>query len=319
MAENYPSLDFFIVIAKHKSLTKAAEELFVTQQNLSSYLKRLEEYYQVQIFTRKPKFELTDFGKKLLDCALRIQSIYQQIDSVAKGFGEDFELRLGCRSAQPTDFVTLLPFTAYQKSHPHVRFSFTEFSSTDGIKAVEDGEMDFAISSYRMSLSEKLTRVTLSVHPCYAMLHKDLIKAHFPDTYEENIQKWKHGLTLVELRGVPYFRLTRKKNHPSRDIQEQYLRTHNLLGDMLGECYSRNGALTMCRMGLCYFVTADPEPESDDFFSFPVMDPPEMQNLYCYTNPNLLANPYLQDFWDMVCLVSAKYKSDHPELFPAHS
>lgn len=310
MTETHPSLDFFIVIAKHKSLTKAAGELFVTQQNLSAYLKRLEDYYQIPIFTRKPKFELTDFGKGLLDCALRIQGVYQQIDSLAKSFSEEFELRLGCRSSQPTDFVTLFPFAEYQKSHPHVRFSFTEFSNSEGPKAVEAGEMDFAVTSYRVPLSKKLTCVTLSVHLCYAMLHKDLIMAHFPNTYEENIQKWKNGVALAELRGVPYFRLTRKKNHPSRDRQEQYLRDHDLLGDMLGECFSRNGALTMCRMGLCYFVTADPEPESDDFFCFPVTDPPEMQNLYCYTNPNLLINPYLREFWDMICSISVKSQND---------
>ena len=52
----YPSLEFFLVIAKYKSLTKASQELFVTQQNLSSYLKRLESYYGLELFTRHPKF-----------------------------------------------------------------------------------------------------------------------------------------------------------------------------------------------------------------------------------------------------------------------
>ena len=147
--------------AKHKSLTKAAAELFATQQNLSSYLKRLDDHYQVPSLIRKPKFELTDFGKGLLDCAQRIQGIYQQIDFLTKN----------------------------------------------------------------------LTRAMLSIHPCYVMLHKDLVMAHFPDTYEENI-------ALAELRGVPYFCLTRKKKHPNRDIQEQYLRDHDLLGDLFASVKS---------------------------------------------------------------------------------
>lgn len=43
----YPSLDYFIAIAKHNNITKAANELYVSQQTLSIYLKKLEEYYQI--------------------------------------------------------------------------------------------------------------------------------------------------------------------------------------------------------------------------------------------------------------------------------
>ena len=81
----YPSLEFFLVIAKYKSLTKASQELFVTQQNLSSYLKRLESYYGLELFTRHPKFELTEFGKILYQEALEIQNIYHcQIQGKAR-------------------------------------------------------------------------------------------------------------------------------------------------------------------------------------------------------------------------------------------
>ena len=51
----YPSLDYFLAIARHKNITKAAQELHVSQQNLSIYLKRLEQYYQVTLFERKPR------------------------------------------------------------------------------------------------------------------------------------------------------------------------------------------------------------------------------------------------------------------------
>ena len=36
---------YFIEIAKELNITKAAEKLYVSQQNLSLYLKKLEEYY----------------------------------------------------------------------------------------------------------------------------------------------------------------------------------------------------------------------------------------------------------------------------------
>ena len=59
----YPSLDYFIAIAKHNNITKAANELYVSQQTLSIYLKKLEEYYQIQLFERYPKMCLTPAGE----------------------------------------------------------------------------------------------------------------------------------------------------------------------------------------------------------------------------------------------------------------
>lgn len=44
-------LNYILAIAKHKNMTIAAEELFVSQSSLSQYLSRLEQELGTPLFT----------------------------------------------------------------------------------------------------------------------------------------------------------------------------------------------------------------------------------------------------------------------------
>lgn len=306
----YPSLDFFLVIARAGSLTKASQELFVTQQNLSSYLKKLEAYYGLDLFVRHPRFELTEFGKLLYQEALEIQNIYQRIETISKSYAASCELRLGCRASHPTDYMELLPLQKFKASHANVKFIFSEFSSSNAIQKVKDGSVDFAFSSVVADTTKdpSLLRLTMRKDYCYVLIHRNLLLQYFPEQPEEKIRRWKSGIALKELKGVPFFSLSKEKNYRKRDSEDDYLQKNGLMESKMGECYSRNGALNMCRHAMCYFVSGDPEPESEDFFSFPVLEPDTSITLFCYCNSNSLTNPYMKDFWAMVKAASIDEK-----------
>ena len=42
------SLEYFVEIAKQRNISKAAENLHMSQQSLSAYIQKLEKYYGVQ-------------------------------------------------------------------------------------------------------------------------------------------------------------------------------------------------------------------------------------------------------------------------------
>ena len=65
-------LYYFREAAKDLHFTKTAERLFISQQNLSNHIKRLEEAYEVTLFTRKPKVSLTYAGERMLLYANRM-------------------------------------------------------------------------------------------------------------------------------------------------------------------------------------------------------------------------------------------------------
>lgn len=75
---DYPQLDQFITVAEHRSITKAAHELFISQQALSKSIQHMEDGLGVKLFVRTGQgTELTEIGKKLLPVA---QTAISQLD-----------------------------------------------------------------------------------------------------------------------------------------------------------------------------------------------------------------------------------------------
>ena len=52
---NLLSLYYFVELAKELHVTNTAQKLYISQQNLSQHIQRLEQYYGVPLFHRKPK------------------------------------------------------------------------------------------------------------------------------------------------------------------------------------------------------------------------------------------------------------------------
>lgn len=60
-----------IKVAKYRSVTAAAESLFMTQPAVSQQIKKIESTVGVEVFDRRGGFELTHHGKILLEHAKR--------------------------------------------------------------------------------------------------------------------------------------------------------------------------------------------------------------------------------------------------------
>ena len=60
------SLYYFTELAKDLHMTRTASRLFISQQTLSNHIQRLERYYQVSLFHRKPALSLTTAGEFVL-------------------------------------------------------------------------------------------------------------------------------------------------------------------------------------------------------------------------------------------------------------
>ena len=66
-------LEYFCVAARYHNITKAANELFVTQPSVSSAIKSLEEEFGVNLFYRhNNKLTLTPEGEKFYKKCRRV-------------------------------------------------------------------------------------------------------------------------------------------------------------------------------------------------------------------------------------------------------
>lgn len=61
---NFMSLDYFIMVARERSFTKAAARLHVTQQTLSTHIATLEKEIGSTLLVRHVPLELTYAGDR---------------------------------------------------------------------------------------------------------------------------------------------------------------------------------------------------------------------------------------------------------------
>ena len=142
----------FYVVAQTKSISKAAELLFVSQPAVSYSIKTLEDALGGSLFFRTPKgVELTPEAEKLYDA---VKSSYRSLAMGEKLFKEDKELMtgdlyIGCN---PSLFqVGLYPYIAtYHKQYPGIKIHIVSKPATDLIKMLENHELDMVIRKFGM-------------------------------------------------------------------------------------------------------------------------------------------------------------------------
>jgi len=145
----FSSLDYFIMVARERSFTKAAERLHITQQTLSSHIAALEKEVGCQLLVRHIPLELTYAGEVFWQYALEIQkkraAMLQELGDIAHN--EKGRLRIGISH---TRGHTIMPqiITCFQQRYPLVQIQLAE-ATNDALHAkLAGGEIDLAIASY---------------------------------------------------------------------------------------------------------------------------------------------------------------------------
>ncbi len=73
-------------VAKHRSVTVAAESLFMTQPAVSQHIKKIESVIGAEIFDRKESFDLTDHGRIMLEHAEKTlkmnENLFEQLRNI---------------------------------------------------------------------------------------------------------------------------------------------------------------------------------------------------------------------------------------------
>jgi len=143
-------LETFLVVAREKSFSRAAERLYRTQPAVSLALKRLEEELGETLLDRTTKGgTLTDAGATLLPLAQRMLDLRKQILDT---FGSLKGLQQGRLNIGANESVSefLLPgvLLAYQQAHPAIRIQAYRQSSERIPAEVLERRLDVGFVSY---------------------------------------------------------------------------------------------------------------------------------------------------------------------------
>ena len=137
----------FYVVAKYKHMTKASEELHVSQPAISQAIKKLEEELGGALFVRSNKgMDLTEEGEMFysyVSGALKLindaENEFGAFKKLTKG-----ELKIGC-SASLTKLVLLQALKEFHQDYPGIKINVVNELTSNLISDLKLGKLDFVI------------------------------------------------------------------------------------------------------------------------------------------------------------------------------
>lgn len=138
---------YLYTVAKYKNITRAAEELHISQPSLSKYISQYEYTLGVPLFTRvKNHLSLTYAGEVYAETAQKILSLNRQLDKRIRDIQKlkDGRIVIGIPAAIGA-YVLPRVLPVFQRRYPSIRVDIVESTSLELEESTVNNELDFAI------------------------------------------------------------------------------------------------------------------------------------------------------------------------------
>ena len=137
----------FYTVAKHKHMTKASEELHISQPAISQSIKKLEDQLGGTLFLRSNKgMDLTSEGKMFyeyvkgaLELINNAENEFTSFKDLSKG-----EVKIGC-STTLTKLVLVKSLKDFHLDYPNININITNDLTSNLINDLKLGKLDFVI------------------------------------------------------------------------------------------------------------------------------------------------------------------------------
>jgi DNA-binding transcriptional LysR family regulator len=146
---NLRHLQYALETERAGSITKAAQNLFMAQPNLSNALKELEATVGITIFKRTTHgVEVTQDGREFLDY---VKSITDQVENLERLYqshaDKTVRLRIGCTRSSNVSHIVADCINSIPKISP-MRIEFREATQFELLHLIESNEMDLGMIGF---------------------------------------------------------------------------------------------------------------------------------------------------------------------------
>lgn len=197
------SLHYFLEATKDLNFSQTARRLYVSQQNLSNHIARLEEYYGVQLFERKPRLALTYFGEVLLEYA---KNQRMEEENLKNRFELSKQEEVGCLqigcSPNRTSIVVGALVSQFLERYPKVQIHLHHYHSSTLSEKVLSGELDFSLSVPQKYQANLVTTTFLKDY-ILLMVKDSLLRKYYGTDTDNLIQRSKNGAVLQDFVKLP--------------------------------------------------------------------------------------------------------------------
>lgn len=256
------TLDHFLVfaaVAKRQNVTRAAQELRISQPAVTKHLRLLEESYNAKLYTRGGKgIELTDAGRmfiRYVRTTLKQHDRFKQKLHEAMSRAKADCLTVGGSYSPSASFLPSVLAT-FKKSHPHIQLNLETDNKAAMEQRVVNSKVDIAVINNAPS-NHSLTMEPYRQETLVAFASKNHPLAR------------KRELTWQDLERVP---LLIRKSAGGRDVTEQFLQSVKKKGvkpNIAMRCDSPEAVKAFVKRkmgaGILFKETVEPEVRKGEF------------------------------------------------------
>lgn len=237
---NFELYRIFYVVANNGNITKAAEELMISQPAISKAIKNLEDQLGGQLFVRtKRGVLLTEEGKAFYNY---IKQAMEYISSAENKFSELINLETGCIKLGVSTTLTkefLMPYLKeFHKLHPKIDIQIDTKLSSDLIHMLRNGLVDIVILNLTNNddYGKDIEIIKCKeIHDCFVV----------NDSYSELLNK---EVSLEEISKYPL--ILQKQNSNTRMFLDEFIKSHNITLNPNIEIASYSLVVEFAKIGL---------------------------------------------------------------------
>ncbi len=141
-------LKVFLEIVDKKSITKAAESLFLTQPAVSIQLRNFQDQFPIPLTeVVGKKLYITDFGQEIADTAKQILIEVETINHKTYAYQGKLAGQLRLAVVSTGKYVMPYYVTDFLQQHPSIDFSMDVTNKQRVVTNLENNDVDFALVS----------------------------------------------------------------------------------------------------------------------------------------------------------------------------
>ena len=151
-------IEIFLETVNARNITKASEQLFLSQSVISTRIKKLEEELGYPLFVRGRggrSVELTKQGRNFISVAKRWMNLFEEAELI----GQNSQLMLRIATPESVYYDYLEPrLLSFMERHAELSVSLHIGDSSEIYDMMDSGIIDFGFVSYESSHSDILFR-----------------------------------------------------------------------------------------------------------------------------------------------------------------
>ena len=243
---NLTNLQYFVAVAEELNIARAAQKLFTSPQALSEQIRRLESAYDVKLFQRTPRLQLTYAGERFLRFAREVLEGEQEL---AVELDEICMHRRGKLAVGFTVFLqrAILPelLPRFHRENPHIELEIRTGQSKGLIHELLEGNLDLAICNFSGELPPGVrVAQTFNNRFCIAVPKEILLRRGMSLDPEELARGDLRPMLEEEplLMNIP--------GTQSRNLADLYLDSLGLRSAPLIQINEMNSLLHLCALGM---------------------------------------------------------------------